>query len=201
MAAGSPTAFGSGTAKHVRMCRASGRAMSRNPAKPAPSSCMSGNRACAGTSFARCPPNRSVNEIMKYLTPLSSANWARSVGHGFRSLSSIVMFRKGRQTASPTPLSVNSQPVPAFPGYPVGSGKRHPGHGRGLHCHAPRVLRLQVVNVALATGPRDGLRLKRHHLEVVATDAPTRDRVETAPSSSGSCVVMPAGSRPSCQSS
>ena len=35
--------------------------------------------ACAGTSLARCPPNKSVNEIMKYLTPFSLANLARSV--------------------------------------------------------------------------------------------------------------------------
>ena len=49
-----------------------------NPANPAPSSCISA-MAWAGTSFARCPPNRSVNEIMKYFTPLSWANLARSV--------------------------------------------------------------------------------------------------------------------------
>ena len=34
------------------------------PAKPAPSFCISAI-AAAGTSLALCPPNRSVNEIMK----------------------------------------------------------------------------------------------------------------------------------------
>ena len=87
------------------------------PAKPAPSSCISAI-ACAGTSFARCPPNRSVNEIIKYLTPFSAAKAAKScVMDGFLSLFSHV----ARMLALCN-LSCRA-------GHPGCSGQRYPCHG------------------------------------------------------------------------
>ena len=69
------TEEGSGTA-NISGCAGVMSSQVAKPAKPAPSSCMSAI-ACVGTSFARCPPNKSVNEIIKYLTPLSLANFSR----------------------------------------------------------------------------------------------------------------------------
>ena len=71
------TVSGSGTAS-MSGCAGVMSSQVAKPAKPAPSSCISA-MACAGTSLARCPPKRSVNEIMKYLMPISWAKAARSV--------------------------------------------------------------------------------------------------------------------------
>ena len=71
------TASGSGTANISGWAGVRSNHVAK-PAKPAPSSCMPAI-ARAGTNLARCPPNRSVKEIIKYFMPFSSANFARSV--------------------------------------------------------------------------------------------------------------------------
>ena len=52
------------------------------PANPAPLFAIA-LMACAGTSLERCVPNRSVNEIKKYLMPLSFAIFSRSFDMSF----------------------------------------------------------------------------------------------------------------------
>ena len=83
---------------------------------------------------------------------------------------------------------------------PVRPGQRHAGHRRRLDRQRNEVFRLQIVDVALAAGAGDGLRFQRQHAEIIRQPRAARDRIEPLPQL-GSCVEMPAGSRPSCQSS
>src|SRR4249919_2891334 len=98
---------------------------------------------------------------MKYLTPFFFANAARS----FPMVCS---------------LTADFQSEAVFPRYPVGAGQRNAGHGGSLERQRAQILRLEVVDVVLAAGPRDRLRLQRHDLEVVGKAAAGGDRIDTA---------------------
>ncbi|MPM07838.1 hypothetical protein SDC9_54147 [bioreactor metagenome] len=72
-------------------------------------------------------------------------------------------------------------PVPSesgLAGDPAGARKRHTRHRRRLDRQRAQILGLEIVDMALAAGPRDRLRLERQHREIVAQPARRLDRVE-----------------------
>src|SRR5687767_4315461 len=57
--------------------------------------------------------------------------------------------------------------VPALPRDPVRAGKRHLRHRRRLDGERHQILRLQIMDMVLAAGARDGLRLERHDFQII----------------------------------
>ena len=62
--------------------------------------------------------------------------------------------------------------------YPVGARQWHARHGGGLDRQRDQVFGLEIVQVALAAGARDGLRLQRQHRQIIGQPAARRDRIE-----------------------
>ena len=69
--------------------------------------------------------------------------------------------------------------IPALAGNPARAGERHLRHGRRLDGERHQVFRLQIMHMVLAAGARDGLRLERHHLQVIGEPAPGELGIET----------------------
>src|SRR5512144_1123138 len=115
--------------------------------------------------------------MRKYLIPRSAATFARSVV--IRSLPrsfccpTAKNLRKPRSGGRPLGLL-----TAMLSRYPIRPRERHARHRRRLDRQRHQVLRLEVVDMALAAGPGDGLRLERQHREVVGESAPGRDRIE-----------------------
>src|SRR5690349_7426899 len=146
------------------------------PAKPAPSFCIS-EIAAAGTSLARCPPNRSVNEIMKYRMPrsfaicarssfMSCASWAIGRSPTFVVLLTLVLagfrnFLKKSKARSRLNLEV------ALPWDPTRARKGNTRHGGCLEGQRAQIFRFEVVDVIMSCGSGDRLQLERHDLEIV----------------------------------
>src|ERR1043166_1473014 len=122
------------------------------PAKPAPDLATL-SIALAGTILARMVPNRSTKAIRKYRMPFCSA----------------ISLQRGIVVPPVSPgLSRN----------PFRSRERHARHRGGFHAQRHEILRFEVVDVALAAGARDGLRLERKHGEVIRELAPGDDGIE-----------------------
>src|SRR5262245_36300494 len=163
------------------------------PAKPAPDFATA-SIALAGTSFARMVPNRSTKEIRKYLIPcflaisphdgieLSPLRPSPLPACGERSDREAIRVRgrlrkSERLEAPPHPVRgfAAHHPLPAsgereltsHPRNPVGARERDAGHGGGLHGQRDQVLGLEIVQVRLAAGARDGLRFERHDRQVI----------------------------------
>ena len=64
------------------------------------------------------------------------------------------------------------------PGNPVRARQRHACHRRRLDRQRHKILRLEIVHVALAAGAGDGLRLERQHGQIVGEPPSGRDRIE-----------------------
>ena len=61
---------------------------------------------------------------------------------------------------------------------PVGAGEGNAGHGGSLDGEGNQILRLEIVDVRLAAGARDRLRLEREHREEIGELASGGDRIE-----------------------
>ena len=65
-----------------------------------------------------------------------------------------------------------------FPGYPVGARKRNTGHRRRFNRQRHEIFRFEIVNVALAACPGDGLAFERQYREIIGKPAPGFHRIE-----------------------
>src|SRR5258708_16548986 len=102
--------------------------------------------------------------------PPSAAAFARSLAmrSPCRSVTHGYLSGPGRaQSPAPT-IRCRRSISPSAPRHPIGSRQRHAGHRRCLDGEGGEVLGLEVEDVALAAGARQGLRLERQNGEVVA---------------------------------
>src|SRR6516165_4706733 len=95
--------------------------------------------------------------MRKYLIPRSFAAFTKSVAM------TLPLFQKK---------------LPLFARNPIRAGERHASHCRRLDRKGDEVLGLEIVHMALAASPSDGLRLEREHGEIVGKTPAAQHRIE-----------------------